>query len=216
MNARTYNLDADAARETESSGSDYIASAGKYKGKFTRAEAIKSPKGTDGVEFGFLSDDGKEAGFLTFWTYNAKGETLYGHKMLMALMTCMKARSLQPSQAQLEKYNFNSKTNEKTEMTVYQDLMNKPIGLILREEEYINNSGELKTKLAIFQSFTHDTEQVASEVLDAQGMSSQLESIVKYVAENPVKKVKNPPQQNTANVTQVDNGSDLMNDDIPF
>lgn len=156
---RSYTLDTNAARQANANS--YIDTTGKYKGVFTRAEAITSKKGTEGIEFTFKSDEKQTADFLTLWTYNKDGQELYGLKVLNALMTCMSVRELQPSQGQVPKWDGGTRN-----ATVFAALMNKPVGVLLQKEEYEKDDGSIGYKFNIFAPFHAQSEMTAKEILD--------------------------------------------------
>ena len=81
---RSYTADPAAARQANAN--NYIDQSGKYIGEFSLAEAVASKKGTEGIEFSFKSREGQQANYLTLWTYNERGEALYGYKVLCAIM----------------------------------------------------------------------------------------------------------------------------------
>jgi hypothetical protein len=101
---RTYNLNAEQAKQADNVGMR-ITETGKYRGIFTRAEAIRSKQDTEGVEFAFKSTTGQEADFLTLWTHDATGKEVYGLKLLNALMTCLKVKTITPTVGQVEKWD---------------------------------------------------------------------------------------------------------------
>lgn len=211
--ARDYTLNADSARSAGQSG-NYLSETGKYKGVLTRAEAVTSKKGTDGVEFSFRADDKREAEYLTLWTHNPEGKELYGLKMLNAIMTCLSAREIKPTEATVEKWDGSKKVP--TKATVFSGLMGKPIGLLLQKCEYRKSDGSIGHKLEIFAPFKADTEQTASEILDKVG-ASQLGRMVGVLADKPLME-RAPRGASSAEGSRsaAPAGGDFLDDDIPF
>lgn len=157
MNTRSYSLNADLAKAA--GVSNRITETGRYVGHFTRAEAIVSRQRTEGVEFTFESDDGQTADFLSCWTYNERGESLYGLKVLNAVMTCMRVKQLAPRQMQ-----FQGRDGARV-ADGFPDLMNKPIGLLLQREEYEKRDGSAGYKFSIALPFEASTGLTAGEIL---------------------------------------------------
>lgn len=208
--ARDYNLNPDAARDADSGGGR-IDQSGAYIGKFTKAEAITSPKGTEGIEFSFEADGGATADFLTFWTHNKDGEEIFGFKALSALMTCLKARSIKPANGMVEKWNKSSGQKEKHQATIYPDLMNKRIGLVLQREEYTKENGQTGYKMNIYSSYEADTLLTASEILDKASKPERLDKIIATLRDKTQKQ-----QSGNNHQTPSSNFDDFKDDDIPW
>ena len=171
-----YALDTGAAKSAETIGK-YIRETGKYKGKFTRAELmISTTKGSRGIEFDFVSDDGKEC-TLQIWTHSGTGEAYSGINMVNAIMTCLSLRAIQPKQMQVEKYDYDSKQKVRANVEAFPDLMNKPVGLLLQKEisEY---NGKDKTKMLIFAAFSHASGKTASEIIDKVAQPVAMEKLL--------------------------------------
>lgn len=156
---RSYTADPTAARQANAN--NYIDQSGKYIGVFTLAEAVTSKKGTEGIEFSFKSDEGQQANYLTLWTYNERGEALYGFKVLSAIMTVMGVSELQPKQAIIKDANGQSR-----QVIGFPALHNKPVGLVLQKVLYTKNDGKDGYKFNIFAPFNAATELTAKEMLD--------------------------------------------------
>ena len=172
--SRTYTLDTEAAKGADSG--QYISETGKYVGTFTRAEEVSSRQGTEGVEFAFKSSAGATADFLTLWTFNSEGKELPSFKTLNAIMTCVKARSISPKQEQVEKYDSGSGQRKKVTATVYPELMNKPIGILLQKVWRADKPDKYKFEIA--GVFDAATELTASEILAKKTEPSRLAQMV--------------------------------------
>lgn len=211
MNARSYNLNPEHAKSADSGG-NRITETGKYIGKFIRAEAVTSKQKTEGLEFTFVSNAGQEADFLSCWTYNVEGKELFGLKVLNALMTCMKVRSIAPSEATIEKFDNGEKKQVKT--TIFRDLMDKPIGLLLQREAYEKNNGAEGYKFNIVGCFEASTELTASEILDKKTTPERLGRMVASLKDKPASKRSGSSHPNApGNDGGADNG---FSDDIPW
>lgn len=205
-----YTLDATSARNAESIGK-FIRDTGKYKGVFTRAEMLISKnKGTQGIEFDFLSD-GKEC-TLQLWTRTAQGEPLSAINMVNALMTCLSLRSIQPKKMVVEKYDYDTKQRRKVEIDAFPDLMNKPIGLLLQKELSIYE-GKEKSKMLIFAAFNHASEKTATEIIDKAANPVSIGKLVLGLTDKDNRKAPSQtpqPQSKTNNAyAALDDDSDL-------
>lgn len=200
---RDYTLNTDHARQADSGGLR-ISETGAYVGKFNRAEAIKSKKDTDGIEFSFETDDGLKTDYLTLWTHNANGDEIFGLKTLNAIMTCVKVRNISPRRGQVEKYDLESKKNIQAVATIYPDLMNKQVGVILQKEEYAPG----KFKFNIVGAFDPITKFTASEILDKKIAPERLSKILPTIKDKLL---------STQVEQQADNRHpDNFGDDIPW
>lgn len=219
MNNPVHSYKLNAANAKQVGASAFIEEKGAYKGTFIRAEAVASPKGTQGIEFDFKSEDGATAKYLTVWTVNGEGKELYGRKVIDAIMTCMGVREITAAPAMVAKYNNETRAEEQVRATVFPALMGKPVGLVLAREEYLPSTGnETKWKNQIVCPFEAATDRIAIERLDnvpAEG----LEKILRMLRDRPMKgavaKQGNAHQREaTAGSTQ--GGFADMDDEIPF
>lgn len=213
MNTRTYALNADHAKQGDSN-SGRITETGQYVGKFTRAEAVTSKKGTEGVEFAFESDDGQSADYLTLWTYNTDGKELFGLKFLNAIMTCMKVKAMTPKKATVEKWDASVSQRVPVETTVFPELMDKPIGLLLQREQYLKNDGGIGEKMGIVGMFEAATLFTASEILDK---AKTPEKLAKKALQLKDKLIDSTQKARVPAPAPAGGGSIAdMDDDIPF
>jgi hypothetical protein len=148
----------------KASGTPRITRKGAYVGTFTRAEHTVSGRGTLGIDFSFVGEDGATADYLTVWTQKRDGEELSGRALLDALMTCMAVRDLQPKRGRIEKYNRDTREREMTDAILYPDLMDKRIGLLLIVEEYIGSDGVKRSKMMIQGAFDPQSQKTAREI----------------------------------------------------
>lgn len=210
---RSYNLDPNQAKQA--GVSNRITESGMYTGRFVRAEAIKSRQETEGVEFTFESVDGQTADFLTCWTYNADGKELYGLKVLMAVMTCLRVKQLAPREMMFQKHDGSQRG------IGYPDLTNKPIGLLLQREEYEKQDGSVGFKFNIALPFEASSGLTAREILSSVTAPNDMERALAGLRDKPLK--SRPDTQyassgHPANRVPGSGGSGLagMDDDIPF
>lgn len=204
-----YTLDTDAAKQADS-GSGRINETGKYVGMFTKTKKVSSKQGTQGIEFSFEANNGQTADYLTVWTINNEGKQIYGYKQLMALMTCLKVRSIDAKAGEVEEYDSTAKQMVKHQAEIYPALMNKPIGVLLQMEEYEKKDGSFGEKASFAGFFDPQTEQVAIEILE-KSEARILEKLVGQLV--PVKKLKGsrPASAPAANMPE-----SFGDSDIPF
>lgn len=217
MTAPSYQLDTNSAREGANVGGQRITETGAYTGVFTKAKHFTNDKGTTGIDFAFESTSGQNA-YFQIYTKNNKGESIFGEKQLQAIMACMKLRGINPSQATIEEFNFDSRQVEKVQATVFKELMNTPVGVVLQKEYYTKNSGEAGERMNFFTAFDPKTKQMADEVLD-QLQAEKLDKVMatlqdKYSTNNP--QTSAPAQNASQNFQQPPaSGADDF-DDLPF
>lgn len=210
-----YKLDPAAAAKADTIGA-YINESGKYVGKLTRAEKLVSAtKKTDGIGFTFKADDGRETRF-DIWTYNADGKPLSGLNQVNAIMACLQVRELTVISHPVRRWENNQEITVDGE--VFPELQNKPIGLLLRSEEYEKMSngvatGQVGKRMGLFAIFQARTELMASEILSRKTKPEQLGKVIGLLADKPL---RNRP---TAGAIGADNGRPMSMDDmddIPF
>ena len=188
-----YKLDMNEARKADSTG-DQIKEIGKYIGTFTQAVAtVSETKGTHGVIFSFQTKDDKKA-TLPIYTVKADGSTIMGYQLLMAIMTCLKLRDLKTSEGTAKKYDYDMKKDVEYTATIYTELANKEIGLLLETEEYEKKDKSIGTKVVLKGVFQASTELTASEILDKRTEPKQLEKMVAMLRHRPLKPSNNKLQ----------------------
>ncbi len=207
----SYALDTNDARKAEYTGGR-IEESGKYIGKFTRAEDIKAASGAVGIEFAFETEGGQRT-IANIYTLNKDGQPIFGRKMLMALMTCMKVREIEAKPAQVKKWDREAGAETTVTVPVFATLQDRRIGLLLQAEEYEKRDGSVGVKMNIAGCFDPATELTASEILDKRTQPEQLPKMLAALRDKPLRQsggVKTPPPAG--------GGSSFadMNDDIPF
>jgi hypothetical protein len=210
-----YNLNTNNAKQVGVAAR--IQEKGAYKGVFTRAEFVQSKKGTQGIEFSFKAESGQTADYLTIWTVDASGKELYGRKVIDALMTCLALRSINAKTASIKKYDHEAKQEMQVEATIFPEMMNKPVGLLLVREEYAKNNGTTDWKMTIVGAYEATQLLTPREILEKTG-PGQLPKIVAVLQDRPM---KNKPRQQQAGGAQGDDfsygeGGAAFDDEIPF
>lgn len=221
--ARTYTLNTESAKSVGQSS--YINESGRYTGTFTLAKAVVSTKGTEGVEFAFKSDADQTADYLTLWTYNDKGEELFGGRMLHALMTCMKVRELQAAPR-----NVKNRQGQTEAVDAFPALMGPRVGLLLQREATCKKDGSEGFRMNIYAPFEAATGLTAHEILEKKVRPEQLDKLLANLKDKPMSDAERKRQQKilgggdpyaydsprAAAVAGGGGGVADMDDDIPF
>ncbi|MCE2918225.1 MAG: hypothetical protein LW768_22125 [Rubrivivax sp.] len=204
---KTYDLNTNNARAAGMS--TRITEKGAYIGKFTRAQAITAKSGAEGIEFSFESDDGQRADYLSIWTTNRDGKELYGRKVLDAIMTCMKARSISAEPTPFKR------NDGQTEMVPQFRALLGRVGVFLVSEQYEKDDGSVASKMALVLPFEADTKRTAAEVLDKASAGS-FDRILASLRDKPLQAKTSQRRAAAAQHTNTGGGFDDMDDDIPF
>lgn len=212
--ARSYALDTQAAKDANTGGKR-INETGKYIGTITAAFYEKNQRGTESVNIMFVSDGGQECGPLNLYTHNGSGQELAGYKMLNALMTCARVKALNFRQEPIELYDYDEKQVVTKQKECAVELKGARIGLVLQQEEYEKQSGDVGERMIIAAPFEYATELMAVEILGKQTTPAALGGFMAYVAKNPVRKLRGQ-QQRSQQSQQPSQEHDSFDDDIPF
>jgi len=207
-----YALDTNEARKADSTGSS-IREMGKYAGKFLQAEDITASTGTKGIALTFEANGQKTR--FSLYTKRANGETIMGFQALMAIMACLGLRNITPQQGTITFWDNDAKAEKTKQGTIFPELCNKPIGILLETEDYLNRDNEVRTRMVFAGAFQAVTELTASEILDRKTKPAQLEKMVAYLRHHPVKAAKGGSTPAPAKASG-GSGFDDMDDDIPF
>lgn len=213
----SYALNTEAARTASNMG-NHISESGKYVGVLTRAEAVTSKENSTGIELSFKARDGREANYITLWAHAADGRELFGLKLINALLAVLRLRGITATDGLVEKMDNGQKV--KVRATIFPELLNKPIGLVLQREEYTKNNGQTGYKLNLIGPFDAQTELMAGEILDRKTTPEQLTKIVQWLADNMVRQAK-PSNRNPGHAPQhagnaAPAGDSFYDDSIPF
>ncbi len=211
-----YNLDANAAKQADNIFSK-IEEKGQYLGVLTRAEQVVSKKGSKGVDLSFKTETGATADYLSVWTHNSEGKQLQGFNTLMALMTCLRVKSLKAELGEVEKYDSSTQQRAKVQVLLFKELMNKPVGLLIHMEEYEKTAGGTAWKPSISAPFDKDG-FTASEILSKAQSATTLAKMEQGLRDRPLK--NKPTQSNDTGYERQLGNSDSFDplgvDNIPF
>ena len=216
----SYSLDTKAAKSADAISAT-IRETGKYIGTITRAEAIKSTKGTRGLGLSFKADDGSTADYLDLWTHNKDDETLSSLKTVNALLACLKLREIKEGKINFEKWDKDAGQRNRFDGVGYPDLMGKRIGFLLRKEIEEDDKGNERDRVAIFAVFQPDTELTATEVLEQKTKPERLGKMFDALMAKPVNDKRKGRKAGAApaaagSTRQPGSGFDDMDSDIPF
>jgi len=128
-----YTLDTKEARKADQSGGR-IQEIGKYIGTFKQAEDVTAKTGTKGL--GLRFDSNGQVANLSIYTMKSDGTPIMGFQTLNAIMTCLKLRNLAPSDGKVMRWDNESRTEYEEQASVFHELTNKQIGLLLETEDY--------------------------------------------------------------------------------
>lgn len=209
-----YQLDTKAAKQADQLFAR-IEEKGKYMGVITRAESIKSKKGTKGIGISFKSDTGATADYLDFWTINNEGKQLGGYNLLMAIMTCLRVKELKASDGEVEKYDRDLQSRVKVQVELFKELMNKPIGFLIHMEEYAKTDGGTAWKPAISAPFD-SAGFTASEILSQAQKPETLERMLFSLRDRQMKSIPAAPSSEFQADQNQRKSFDDFSDDIPF
>jgi len=211
-----YTLDTAAAKQADQTGK-FIRETGKYKGRFTKAEALVAGTGTKGIAFTFESDEKQTVNFSVYTT-KANGETLRGFQTVMAILVCMGLKGVRPAvMGTATKYDFDAGADVTYQAPLLLDLMNKPIGVVLQKCEYAKErdrvpTGEYGWKIELQNAFAAATELTATEILAGSGRPEMLGNILSHLADRPL---KNKPQGSRPASAHHNSAPDDFGSDIP-
>lgn len=206
-----YQLDPNAAKKADQTG-NRITEIGKYVGTITQAEDITAGTGTKGVALRF-EVNGQSAN-LSLYTLKTTGETIMGHSVLMAIMTCLGLRNIEPKPGKVKRWDPVAKVEVSEDARVFPDLCGKPLGLLLETEGYWKNDGSEGKRMVIAGVFQAKTELTASEILERKTAPELLPKMVARLHHRPARGTPAPKSHAAASVGG--SGFDDMDDDIPF
>lgn len=160
-----------------SGGSARIDAIGKYKGAITLAKVYEVKSGAVFVQINFESDNGQTAR-LSMCTKSKEGKDTFGFKQLQAIMACVKVKSLNAVEKEIEDYDFEQGKIAKVTRHVFPELMGKKIGFILYRHDQVSREGKEFFTMEIAAPFQYDTELTASEIMEQKVNPEQLPKVL--------------------------------------
>ncbi|WP_151781226.1 hypothetical protein [Acinetobacter bereziniae] len=180
---KQFGFNPESAKQADSSLR--IEEAGKYVGVIKHMEFITAKSGTTGFEIEFETDN-KESASFSIWTEKKDGTPLGGVHKINALLACAGARGLTPTNAQLEKYDFEARERVMKNCIVAPEVAGKRIGFLLQRENYQNDSGEWKYQMNFFSCFNAQSELMAKEIIDRKTSPEALPKSLASLMSNPI------------------------------
>ena len=173
---------------------------GAYTGQFTAVEHKESETGSKGINFHFETDDGKTATFyMNIIKKNGdKNPIGYGH--LNALMRILKIDGLSnPKSGLIEKGGVQ------TPVKLFNELANKPIGIMFNTHgEMYNGSETVKLDHAMF--FRANDRMSAAEIINKSSAAEDADKVEARLKHTPV----------SNNSQRQGGGSNVPDDYTPF
>jgi hypothetical protein len=110
-----------------------------------------------------------------------------------AIMACLQVRQMDATPQNVKKWDNATNSEQIMSALCFADLMGKPIGLLLRSEEYEKMADGMATgdtgwRMGLFAIFQADTELMASEILSRKTKPEQLAKVIGMLADKPLKK----------------------------
>jgi len=214
--ARNFALDPKAAREANTGGKR-ITESGKYVGTIIAAFYESNQNGTESMNIMFKADSGQEAGPLTIYTHNGRGEALAGYKLVNALMTCCKVKGLTAKQMPVALYDYDAQAVVTKQKECYQELMGKRVGLFLQAEEYEKQrTSGVGERMIIFAPFEPSTALMAAEILDKKTQPELIHNVSAFLEKNPIRKLRKSTQNSSYQAASDFQAPPHTDDDIPW
>ena len=215
MTYQTFTFNADSAKKADSEGGR-INKTDKYVGTLTRTEFVTSSKGTQGIEFNFITDDKMETNF-TVWTQKADGTPIFGVDKVNAILACTKTRGLTPTPATVDKYDYDEKKDVPKQVTIAPELANKRIGLLLQAEEYYNVNNEVRVRMNFVASFDPESQLMAKEICERKTTAEALPKAYERLMKQGDKKVEPAYSYDQAGTYGANpNAPQDLDSDLPF
>lgn len=216
-----FNLDPQAAKAADVKSAS-IQSAGKYKGRITCAEYVENPeKGSKNICIHYKTDGGQDASFFINQVFNHNERNESGHKLLSAILACLKMRSTgNAAPGHVEKWSKLTQSRDKVATLVFPDMAGKELGILVQMEiEKKSENGYPRP--IIYMPFEASTEKTASEVLAQPPImhGEVLAKAVQYLADRPLVDRRPKAAQNNGGFGNQAPQSDAapdFDDDLPF
>lgn len=214
-----YGLNKEEVMKADQDGAKFITETGKYIGKFFYAiPSISKEKGTIGIEFGFRTKDSLEASYLRLWLESAQGEKYFGLGTLNGIMAALRVKGIKAVQGKYEQWSKEEKQAVIKQGECFPELMNKPIGLLMRKVHDLDKDGQPKTYVEIVSAFDAATEQTPAEIIEGKP-AGDLGNKVAALTDRYVKPKKTANDDYSSYSSSVGNNSEsafFQDDDINF
>jgi hypothetical protein len=194
-----------------------IKVSGKYIGTITRAEALKSKNGNEGVGISFKTDGGETADYLDLYIGETDGKSWGGNNTVNAILCCLKLKQAPTGKVKIERWDADAKARVEVVVDGFPDIQGKKIGFLLKQE-LTTYKGKDQTKLNIFGVFNAESELTASEILAQATKPEKLAKMVQSLSANPVKdtRTKGSSTQSESHENPGHGMSDQFDESIQF
>lgn len=189
MNFPTIQLNEAVALKAGTGGGMFFDGNTEQLVKIGRAQyTTSSNTGSIGIEFDVFNAEGQK-GYFTLWFMRQDGSFIdFSYGKLQSIMAVTGVTSLTPTQATINKYDFDASKDVPTQMTVANELMNKYFtGLFINEFEVYQ--GEKKPKTQLFAAFNQkrQTLQEQKDQSAPQQIEIQKERMIDYSSKSEAK-----------------------------
>ena len=193
-----YSLDTNAAMQADVTGGR-ITESGEYVGKITAAWEETFDSGAKAVKINFETAQEEYAKELTMFVIGKNGSQLHGLNTVNAIMMCAEVRGMNPVPGKVELYDRGIGKVVNQDKMVFNELVGKPIGLLLQQAEKTDKDGYLVMskdgnpfhETNIFGVFEAGTGRTATEKAKRVAQASDKDKRVEYLKKNPIRKAKN-------------------------
>lgn len=174
-----YSYDEDSAVKADAAASR-INEGGGYIGTFASAEAVTAQSGTKGIAFKFQQKGGGDASF-TLWTKKENGESAFGKSFVDSMLFHFGLKTIKAGRGLVEQWVDTDKGREKQEVegTVYPDLCNKLIGVVLEKELTSKKNGSDSFRFNLVGLYGPDTKLMMSEIKERKSTPVKLDRLLK-------------------------------------
>lgn len=140
--------------------SQNINETGAYIGKFVRVYAETAPSGAEFIRFDFMATDGRVAS-PRICVQDKEGKETFGSAIVHAAMTVLRVAEMQAVERSIKFRNGESRV-----VPFFADLCNKPIGIFVQRENYVDNKGEARYTMNLLTPFDVATQKTAKELIN--------------------------------------------------
>lgn len=150
----------DPKKAASVASSQTINETGAYIGKFARVYAEESPSGAGFIRFDFMANDGKTAS-LRICVQDREKKEAFGANIVHAAMTVLRVAEMQAVERSIKFRDGSSKV-----VPLFMDLCNKPVGVFVQRENYIDDKGEDRYTMNLLTPFDPATQKTAKELIN--------------------------------------------------
>jgi len=131
-------------------------------------------------------------------------------------MACMRTRGATVAMIKANVWDNDERKRVEKLKPQLGGLLNKPIGLLLEKEEYLNGNGDTRVRMNFKHAFEAATELMASEILDKQSEPKRLPIEVARLKDQVAKPRDNTSPFGSSKHDERNPPPADFDDDIPF